>query len=124
VQLRGNALGPALSSFDDAERATRDPYLVYLARFLRGQVLERQKKIPEAMAAYRGALAAVPRAQSASLALAEQLYLSGKPGEAASILNGNLSADPQPVDPWRVYADADDRFWPELIARVRAEIRR
>jgi hypothetical protein len=26
------------------------------------------------------------------------------------------------IDPWRGYADADDRFWPELIGRVRAEI--
>jgi hypothetical protein len=29
---------------------------------------------------------------------------------------------PPPVDPWRTYADADDRFWPELRDRLRAEI--
>jgi len=30
---------------------------------------------------------------------------------------------PRAADPWRGYAHADDRFWPLLIARLRAEIR-
>jgi hypothetical protein len=33
-------------------------------------------------------------------------------------------AAPMPVDPWRGYADADDRFWPALVSQLRAEIRR
>jgi hypothetical protein len=33
-----------------------------------------------------------------------------------------LAANPRPVDPWRTYIHADDRFWPQLIARLRQEI--
>ena len=32
--------------------------------------------------------------------------------------------DPLPPDPWREYAHADDRFWPVLVGRLRAEIAR
>jgi hypothetical protein len=35
-----------------------------------------------------------------------------------------FAASPRPADPWRGYADADDRFWPLLIGQLRAEIRR
>jgi hypothetical protein len=35
-----------------------------------------------------------------------------------------LAAEPRPVDPWRAYVHADDRFWPYLVGRLRAEIRR
>lgn len=122
LRLRTAAVDDALKLFDRAEGATRDPYVIYLARFLRGQALERQKHPAEAVWAYRGALAAVPRAQSASMALAAQLFLTDERAEASAVLNANLSEGPQPVDPWRTFGDADDRFWPELIARLRSAI--
>jgi tetratricopeptide (TPR) repeat protein len=122
LELRGGAAGEAIPHFERAETLTRDPYLVYLARFLKGQAFERQKKTAEAIRAYRGALAAVPGAQSASVALAALLFLSDQRTEAAVVLTANLSGGPQPVDPWRTMADGDDRFWPEIIGRLRAEI--
>jgi len=124
LKLRTGAVDDALNLFDRAESATRDPYVIYLARFLKGQALERQKHAAEALWAYRGALAAVPRAQSASMALAAQLFLTDERAEASAVLNANLSDGPQPVDPWRTFADADDRFWPELITRLRSAILR
>ncbi len=66
----------------------------------------------------------VPRAQSATVALAAVLARRGARTEAAAIIEDHLAARPQPVDPWRVYAYGDDRFWPELIAHVRQEIHR
>jgi hypothetical protein len=122
LRLRTGAVDDALKLFDRAESATRDPYVIYLARFLKGQALERQKHPADAVWAYRGALAAVPRAQSASMALAAQLFLTDERAEAAAVLNANLSDGRQPVDPWRALADGDDRFWPELIARLRSAI--
>jgi hypothetical protein len=124
MRLRLDNPGPALKLFDRADASTRDPYVVYLARFLKGQALERENRAAEAIAAYRAALAAVPRAQSASVALAAQLFLTERRSEAVAALDGNLTGGPQPVDPWRVFADADDRFWPELIAHLRGEIAR
>jgi hypothetical protein len=35
-----------------------------------------------------------------------------------------LAAKPWVVDPWRAYVHADDRFWPVLVGRLRAEIRK
>jgi hypothetical protein len=122
IRLRVGNPGAALALFDRADASTRDPYVVYLARFLRGQAFEKQKRGPEAILAYRAALAAVPRAQSASVALATQLFLIDRRADAAAVLNASLSGGPQPVDPWRTFADADDRFWPELIAHLRGVI--
>jgi len=106
----------------EAEENTRDRYLVYLARYYRGQALERKQQWAEAEAAYRGALATIPRAQSASMAFAALLSRRGARAEAAAVVSANLSAHPQPVDPVRIYGDGDDRFWPELIARLRRQI--
>ena len=110
--------------FTRAETMTRDPWILYLTRYLKGAALDRKRRTGDAERAYRGALAAVPQAQSASVALAALLFTTGRRAEAAALSAGMLAANPPPVDPWRGYAYADDRFWPELIARLRAEIRR
>lgn len=113
----------ALSAFERAEALTRDPYVVFLARYFKGQLLEQQKREKDAEAAYRGAVASVPDAPSATIALASLVFRDDRRLEAQRLIAGMLAADPQPVDPWRTYAHADDRFWPRLIARLRAEIR-
>lgn len=112
----------ALRAFERAEEITRDPYVMFLARFFRGQALEREGRLPEAERAYRGAAAAVPHAQSAALALAAIVLRTGRRAEALQLVRDMLDAKPRPVDPWRTYIHADDRFWPELIGRLRAEI--
>jgi tetratricopeptide (TPR) repeat protein len=122
VRLKDDDRGIEL--FTRAEAMTRDPWVLYLARYLRGAALDRKKRTGDAERAYRGALAAVPQAQSASVALAALLFTTGRRAEGSALTAGMLSANPRPVDPWRGYAYADDRFWPELIARLRAEIRR
>ena len=117
-----NNFGVALRAFERAEEITRDPYVVFLARFFRGQTLEREGRLPEVERAYRGAAAAVPHAQSATLALAAIVFRAGRRAEALQLVRDMLDAKPRPVDPWRTYMHADDRFWPELIGRLRAEI--
>ncbi len=123
LRMRTGAIDAGLKLFDTVEAKTRDPYLIYLARYFRGQALERKQQAREAEAAYRGALATIPRAQSASIALAALLAKRGARSEAEGLVTANLSAQPQPIDPWRAYAHADDRFWPELIGLLREQIR-
>ncbi len=102
-----------------------DPFVPFLARYFEGQRLERLGRIDAAEASYRLALAAVPRAQSASFSLAALLAARGARSEAAGLVDDSISALlPRPVDPWRVYGDADDRFWPALIAELRENIHR
>jgi HAMP domain-containing protein len=114
----------ALDAFARAERLTRDPYVIFLARYFKGQLLDRQDDRREAEAAYRGAVAAVPHAQSATLALATLVVRDGRRSEAHQLVQEMLTATPRPPDPWRAYVHADDRFWPYLVARLRAEIAR
>lgn len=122
LHMRGNQLPKALEAFDRAERLTRDTYVVHLARFYRGQILLRQKREDAALEAFRGAVAARPGAQSASVILAELLFKAGNRTEAQQLMAAVLANSPA-GDPYLEYGHADDRFWPELLARLRREIR-
>src|SRR5688572_27501794 len=116
---RGGNPPAALELFAKVEASTRDPYLIYLARVFAGQAHEATKRPIDAEASYRAALKTVPFAQTASFALAALLFRSDRPSEAARITESALSAQPQPVDRWREYGAADNRFWPVLIGRLR-----
>lgn len=122
LRYRVGETDAALKLFTSAEEKTRDPFVIYLARYFRGQALERKKDWAEAEAAYRSALTAIPKVQSASIALGALLAKRGARAEAEAVVAANLSARPQPADPWRIYGDGDDRFWPELITRLRQKI--
>jgi tetratricopeptide (TPR) repeat protein len=122
VALRRRQFADAVKQLDRADQMTRDACVVYLARFFKGQALERQQRLADAEAAYRGALAVVPHAQSAAVALAALLFKSGQRQESGQIVSEMFAARPQPADPWREYTHADDRFWPRLIRRLHGEI--
>jgi predicted Zn-dependent protease len=116
--------GNPVEVLDQADRLTRDPYVVFLARYFKGQFLEQKGRADDAERAYRGAVAAVPHAQSATMALSALLVRRDRRAEAQALIDAMVAARPQPLDPWRAYAHADDRFWPQLIARLRREIAR
>lgn len=122
--FRAGNLPRALTSLSSAATRSRDPYVTYLAHYFRAKVFERQRLPSEAEAAYRDALAVIPAVQSASFGLAAVLAARGKRADAAALVDAALMAAPRPVDPWRAYGEADARFWPELIARLHAEIGR
>lgn len=124
LRLRSRNPGGAVELFDRVETMTRDRYLIYLARYFRGQAREQQSRLADAELDYRGALATIPHATSATMALAAILARSDRRLEASTLVEASLSARPTPVDPWRGYGAADDRFWPELIGRLHAEIKR
>jgi tetratricopeptide (TPR) repeat protein len=112
----------ALKHFDRAESLTRDRYVIYLVKYFRGRIAESQRNGEEAEAAYRAAVAAWPRAQSATLSLASLLFQNGRRAEAQALAASMLEANPQPIDPMREYVHADNRFWPLLIGKLRTEI--
>lgn len=124
MELRRGRAADAVKLFDRAEGITRDRYVVYLARYFTGQAYDRQKRPADAREAYRRAAATIPHAQAASIALAAALFLDGRRSAAQQLAGEMLAADPPPPDPWREYAHADDRFWPQLVGHLRAEIRR
>ena len=98
LQLRNGNVPAALLLFQAAEDRTREPYVVYLARYFRGQA----SRTPEAKCrcggrGYRGALATVPAAQSASFALSALLAVNGQRVESAAVINKALWADRRPL---------------------------
>lgn len=124
VFLRAGKREVALKLFADVESMTRDQYVIFLARYFAGRALEADRRFLEAEAAFRAAAATIPNAQSASTTLAGALYRTDRRSEAQRIAGDMLRAQPPPADPWRTYIHADDRFWPQLISRVRAAILR
>ncbi len=118
---RGN-LDEALKRFERVESSTREPYLIYLARYFGAQALTSKGRDADAMRSYARALLAVPNAQSSALPLAGFLFKSDRRAEAYTVAASAFAAYPLPADPWRGYADADDRFWPRLLERLRALI--
>jgi tetratricopeptide (TPR) repeat protein len=124
AQFRANRPADALKSFDRAESVSRDPYVLYVSNYLRGRIAESQKRLEPARTAYERAVAAYPNGQSATIALSALLFQQGFRAEGQSLVGTMFAADPLPSDPWREYAHADDRFWPQLLAKLRSEIRR
>jgi tetratricopeptide (TPR) repeat protein len=121
---RTDSPSDALKHLERAETLTRDAYVVFLARYFKAQIFERQRRVDQAEAAYRGAVSAIPHAQSATVALAALIVRDGRRSEAHRLVRDMFAANPAPADPWRGYIHADDRFWPQLIARLRLEIQR
>ena len=124
MHMRRGRFAEAMRHLGRAETVTRDPYVIYLARYFKGQVLEQNSRSQDALNEYRGAVAAWPNGQAATIALAAILFREGRRTEAHERVSRMLAAGPARFDPWREYVHADDRFWPQLIGRLRAEIRK
>ena len=122
LYLRNGDLSNAIQQFDHAERSTRNPDLIYLARYHRGQALVKSKKDDEAIDAFRMALIARPASQSASSALAALLVKAERYSEAQALMKVLLDADPHRSDPNMEYMHGDDRFWPYWIGQLHAAI--
>ena len=123
LYLRRGDVSNAIARFDLAERITRNPDLIYLARYNRGQALLRSKKEDDAIASFRAALAVRPASQSASVALAALLAKADRHAEAQALMKAVLDAGPTHTDPNIEYMHGDDRFWPYLLATLRRQIK-
>ena len=118
MQYRAGRPADALKSFDRAEALSRDPYVVYVASYIRGRIAESQRRPEQARVAYERSVTAYPHGQSATVALAALLFRDGLRAEAQALTGAMFAADPLPPDPWREYVHADDRFWPMLVEKL------
>lgn len=122
MRAQRNNAAEALEHFDRAEYMTRDRYVIYLSKYFRGRIAERQQKSDEAETAYRAAVAAWPHGQSATMSLASLLFRAGRRADAQELTGAMFAVNPPAIDPWREYVHADFRFWPILIRKLREEI--
>lgn len=101
---------------------TGEPFLIYLAALFEGRSEERRKRLVEAEAAYRRALAAVPGAQSAGMALSAMLVREGRVDEAARLMKDITDAPREPGDPWLRYGQGDLRYWDRIVRDLRRSL--
>ncbi|HSC29899.1 MAG TPA: hypothetical protein VLD67_21650 [Vicinamibacterales bacterium] len=103
--------------------ASTDPFVGYLAHFLRGRAADLSGQVAESEAHYRSALAVLPHAQSATTALAANLFLHGRRDEAYTLVQDAFGARRRPDDPWSLFGYGDFRFMPAYMAQLREAIR-
>jgi hypothetical protein len=113
----------AIGAFARAEMLATTPYELYLARLFAGAAMARIGRHDEAIVAFRGALQAVPRAQSASFALAQLLLTKDARDEAAVLLEATMKL-PLVDDPLQFYVLGDPLAVPRAFARIRQGLRR
>jgi tetratricopeptide (TPR) repeat protein len=109
----------ALTTLDGLEKALDDPDLQYLTHLFRGQALAHLDQLDAAGREFRAALTVRPGAQSASMALAAQLFRNGERGEADRIVAALLDEVEVVSDPWWTYWPADYRHAAQLLAAMR-----
>ncbi len=116
-----------LERYDEAlallEEAGRQPLEEDSVRYLRalvlGNVLTAVGRTEEAASAYRAAIAAVPAAQSARVALMNTLLIAGDRTGAEALAEQVQSAADGLVDPWWSYWQGQHRFSSGVLARLR-----
>jgi tetratricopeptide (TPR) repeat protein len=118
LHLRFRNYEVAHDQFEDVLKLTKEPFLLYLAHFFRGVTLEQAGDRGDAIDAYRAALVVIPRAQSASFALASLLFLQDERDEASTVIDAAIQLPIAP-DPWRGYQSGDFRLWPERVTALR-----
>jgi tetratricopeptide (TPR) repeat protein len=114
----------ALDLLGQVRALSSDAHLRYLSEFFEGKSLERAGRLQEAEAAYERALDVIPRAQSASTALATLRFLRDERESAFAIVQKALDPPLMPVDPWRLYWCGDCRLWTQYCTRLREAIER
>jgi VWFA-related protein len=121
--VRAGRFGDALALLDAARGDAPDIPTRYLFALVRGQVLRLLGRPAEAAEAFKAALEAWPRAQSARAALMT-LLVSGGQLDAAAVLSEEIQkADPADLDPWWVYWFGDGRQFTATRAALREVVR-
>lgn len=112
---------PALAEFAKAEQTT-DASVRYLAHLFAGAVNERIGQRSQAISSLSSALRVLPRAQSATFALAPLLLEAGQPEMAAEIMEAAVAQAPVP-DPLHDYWTGDVDRWSHAVKRLREALR-
>ena len=110
----------ALVRLDEAgARPIDDGMLRYLHSLFRGQVLADLNRVDESLAAYRSALAILPSAQSARVAIMNMLYKQGDRAGAEALAEQIQTEPVGLIDPWWIYWQGQYRLHLQVMARLR-----
>jgi tetratricopeptide (TPR) repeat protein len=96
-----------------------DASMRYLHHLFRGHALAALGRHDQAVEAFRAALAVVPSAQSARVALMNTLLVRGDRDGAEALAEHVQTESNEAIDPWWMYWQGQYRMQPQVMARVR-----
>jgi|SRR5579862_4518436 len=117
LRLKRNHPDEALEILQDADRLSHDTDVRYLSALEEGWAYGLKNDRAHAITAFRRALAFLPAAPIASIALSGQLLIDGQRDEAMTVIDESLNSDV--TDPWLYHRVPEYRHWPEWIAKLR-----
>ncbi len=109
----------ALRAFESAQPIASETAIKFLAHFNAGRALEGLQRIDDAMRAYQRALAIVPDAESATVALSSLQFMRDERDVAVSSITRVFNRKPGPPDPGRLIGYGSFLRWPDLKAAMR-----
>jgi hypothetical protein len=112
ARLRLDQEGAALASLESLVAKSRRPAHLYLAHLFAGRVHESARRAPVAEREYRAALAVLPGAQAAAMALAHVRLMAGDADAVREILDASLGHAGSRASP--------DPFWEYQLGPARA----
>jgi tetratricopeptide (TPR) repeat protein len=109
----------ALRAFESAQPLASAPAIGYLAHFNAARALERLSRTADATREYRKALAIVPDAESATIALASLQFMQDDRDDAVSLIDRVFSRAARIDDPGRLSGYGSFIDWPQQKLAMR-----
>jgi tetratricopeptide (TPR) repeat protein len=113
----------ALRAFESAQSIATSTPMRYLAHFNAGRALEGLQRVDAAMRAYQRALAIVPDAESATIALTSLQFAHDDRDAAVSAIDRVFNRKPGAADPGRLIGYGNFLQWDDAKSAMRAELR-
>jgi Flp pilus assembly protein TadD len=121
LRLKRHDADGALAILRDVDATSRDREVRYLSSLEQGWAYDLNGDGAKAIESFRRALAFLPDAQTASIALAGALMIDGRPDEASDITDRALTA--HVLDPWIFHRYPAFQHYPDLMNRLREELK-
>ena len=121
-ELRRGRMDAALAEFDHVSPSAADPMVRYWLHLFRGRALVRMNRTAEAAASFRRAVAEVPGAQAATVALGAALAADRQATDGVDLVSQMLTNTPV-RDPWSLYEFPTTRHWTSAIEALRGAMR-
>jgi tetratricopeptide (TPR) repeat protein len=123
VQFTANDFAAALRAFETAQPIATDAAMKYLAYFNAGRALEKLQRMDDAIRAYQQALAIVPDAESATVALTSLQFMRDEREAAVSAIDRVFNRKPGAPDPGRLLGYGSFIRWQDSKTAMRAALK-
>lgn len=121
MRLKRNDPDGALAILHDVDATSGDREIRYLSSLEQGWAYDMKGDVAKSIESFRRALAFLPDAQTASIALAGALMIGGQPDEASDLVDRALTE--HVLDPWIFHRYPAFEHYPDLMNKLREELK-